>query len=248
MITVNAQDILALRAQIDREFSEENWLELGLFIDEVAYIKGHNRLLRSLSWDDPDYPKCILEFLSYLREKHPEKIHDVGKYVKEKFYSNDMIADVVANSRSKYNANVITYPDKPSDYKYISVMMPFAPQFSPVYKSIKDAAKSVPLEVIRADEVWNEHTVIQDIINIIYDSAIVICDLTGKNSNVFYEMGVSHALGRHVIPIAQNINDIPFDIQHHRFLQYLPNSEGMLEMTEKLELRIKNLCEKMEIL
>ena len=57
-------------------------------------------------------------------------------------------------------------------------------------------------------------------------SKVVVCDLTGRNANVFYETGIAHALGREVVLITQSEHDIPFDLAHHRYVKYLGNAEG----------------------
>jgi hypothetical protein len=76
--------------------------------------------------------------------------------------------------------------------------------------------------------------VIQDIFSLIFRSQIAICDFIGKNLNVFYEAGIAHTLGKHVVPITQSRDDIPFDIRHHRFLEYLNNDQGRLDMQKRL--------------
>jgi hypothetical protein len=58
-----------------------------------------------------------------------------------------------------------------------------------------------------------------------------------------YELGIAHTLGRHVIPITQNINDVPSDLVHHRALTYLNNREGLEKLTVDLERRLKHLYE-----
>ncbi|MCH7553864.1 MAG: hypothetical protein IIC82_07705, partial [Chloroflexi bacterium] len=54
---------------------------------------------------------------------------------------------------------------------------------------------------------------IKDIINDLYDCHVVIADLTDKNPNVFYELGVRHALRPRTLLIAQKKTDIPSDLQ-----------------------------------
>jgi hypothetical protein len=76
----------------------------------------------------------------------------------------------------------------------------------------------------RVDDIWEESVVIQDIFNLIFRAHVVIVDFTGKNANVMYETGIAHTLGKHVIPISQSLDDVPFDMSHHRVLKYLPNS------------------------
>lgn len=83
--------------------------------------------------------------------------------------------------------------------------------------------------------------IIQDIFSLIFRSFIVVCDFTGKNPNVFYEAGIAHTLGKHVIPITQSEQDIPFDLQHHRYIKYLNNSEGLAELQKSLSSRFSTL-------
>jgi hypothetical protein len=55
--------------------------------------------------------------------------------------------------------------------------------------------------------------VVAAIMRDLHDSYVVIADLTDRNANVFYELGVRHALGDRTILIAQKREDIPFDLQ-----------------------------------
>ncbi len=49
---------------------------------------------------------------------------------------------------------------------------------------------------------------------------VLLADLTGKNPNVFYELGLAHAKSKPVIFIASNLEDIPFDLRHLRVIIY----------------------------
>ena len=82
---------------------------------------------------------------------------------------------------------------------------------------------------------------IQDVVSLIDKSRVVICDCTGRNPNVFYEIGIAHTLGREVILITQAESDIPFDLRHLRFLKYLNNSEGRNELRRHLAERLGDL-------
>ncbi len=95
---------------------------------------------------------------------------------------------------------------------------------------------------VRARRQYLEHsTIIQDIYSLIHKSAVVVCDFSGKNPNVFYEAGIAHSLGRPVIPIVQHAADIPFDLQHHRAIIYHNNSEGLEKLKTQLAKRIETL-------
>ena len=129
------------------------------------------------------------------------------------------------------------------DPTLISAMMPFNKEFDQVYESIKDASENVGAECKRADDIWVHPTVIQDVVSLIDKSRIVVCDCTDRNPNVFYEIGIAHTLGREVILITQNKNDIPFDLQHFRYLEYLNNLEGLKLLTKNLQSRMNTILE-----
>lgn len=136
---------------------------------------------------------------------------------------------------------VFSIPNGKSNNNLVSVMMPFGQEFDHVYETIKDACHTIGLECKRADEIWMDSTIIQDVFNLIYFSAVVIVELSGRNPNVLYETGVAHTLGKSVIPISRDEGKLPFDLAHHRVLKYLPNAQGLKEMKNKLEKRLLSL-------
>ena len=118
-------------------------------------------------------------------------------------------------------------------------MMPFRAEFTPVYKAISRACKSTGLRCLRADDIWEESALIQDIFNLVFRAQVVVVDFTGKNPNVMYETGIAHTLGKHVVPISQSLDDVPFDLTHHRVLKYLANGEGLKQLETKLAARLR---------
>jgi len=123
----------------------------------------------------------------------------------------------------------------------VSVMMPFGAEFTSVYKALQKAAIDLNLQCKRADDIWVHHQVIQDIVDLIAKAKVVICDCSGRNPNVFYEIGIAHTLGKDVILIARSAEDIPFDLRHHRYLTYLPNKEGLAELAAAIRGRLTTL-------
>lgn len=120
------------------------------------------------------------------------------------------------------------------DPALVSAMMPFDSAFNDVYATLQELAKAVCLRCKRADDIWENPAVIQDVVSLIDRSRYVICDCTGRNPNVFYEIGIAHTLGRDVILIAQSQADIPFDLRHLRYVEYLNNAEGRRLLYETL--------------
>lgn len=122
-----------------------------------------------------------------------------------------------------------------------SAMMPFDAGFDDVYASIRQAADNAGLRCRRADDIWENAAIIQDVVALIDRSRVVVCDCTGRNPNVFYEAGIAHTLGREVILITQNENDIPFDLRHLRYIRYLNNGEGRTALAEALQARMQTI-------
>ncbi len=126
----------------------------------------------------------------------------------------------------------------------VSVMLPFAADFTPVFEALRQAGQRLGLRVLSANDVWEETEIIQDIFSLIYRSKVVVCDFSGRNPNVFYEAGIAHTLGRPVIPIVQQVDDIPFDLRHHRHIVYLNNAEGRQSLLQELAPRLRILSER----
>jgi hypothetical protein len=128
------------------------------------------------------------------------------------------------------------------DSTLVSAMMPFHPSFDDVYKTLQATATAAGMHCLRASDFWESPAVIQDIVCLIDKSSVVICDCTGRNPNVFYEIGIAHSLGREVILITQNEDDIPFDLRHLRFVKYLNNREGHDSLGNQLLTRLERFA------
>jgi len=120
----------------------------------------------------------------------------------------------------------------------VSVMMPFKSEFNLVYSALQAATSTLGLRCVRADEIWEHNVIVQDIVNLIAKARVVICDCTGKNPNVFYEIGIAHSLGKEVLLIAQSEDDVPFDLGHLRYVHYLPNNEGLEVLSQAVQSRL----------
>ena len=101
------------------------------------------------------------------------------------------------------------------------VMMPFGSWFDRYYHEIYvPAIKEAGLEPVRADELFSTGSVVEQIWEQITKAKVLIADLTDKNPNVFYELGLAHAAVKPVIFTAARIEDVPFDLRHLRVIVY----------------------------
>ncbi|MDX2328710.1 hypothetical protein GOL43_24110 [Sinorhizobium medicae] len=101
------------------------------------------------------------------------------------------------------------------------VLMPFAPEFDDIYKlGIQKLAEEKGVVAERVDEQIYSETMLERIYRQIDAADFIIADLTGRNPNVFYEIGFAHARQKMCTLLTQNAEDIPFDLKHHRHLVY----------------------------
>lgn len=101
------------------------------------------------------------------------------------------------------------------------VMMPFGEWFDRYYAEIYvPAIKEAGLEPIRADELFTTGSVVEQIWEQIEKAKLLLADLSGKNPNVFYELGLAHAAKKPVVFAAGQLDDVPFDLRHLRVIIY----------------------------
>ena len=120
----------------------------------------------------------------------------------------------------------------PSATRKCFVVMPFGDTtLDMVYDYIvRPIIGNCGLACERGDDVFGSNMVMDDIRASIEAAAIVVADLTGRNANVFYEIGIAHAINKPVLLMAQSIEDVPFDLRHRRVLLYRDSLRGgMLE-------------------
>jgi hypothetical protein len=115
-------------------------------------------------------------------------------------------------------------PTKPRTREFLDtcfVMMPFGQWFDRYYQEIYvPGIKDAGFEPVRADELFSTGSVMEQIWEQITKAKILLADLTGKNPNVFYELGLSHAATKPVVFAASQVEDVPFDLRHLRVIIY----------------------------
>ena len=101
------------------------------------------------------------------------------------------------------------------------VMMPFGQWNDIYYKEVYvPAIKEAGFEPIRGDEIFSSGSVVEQIWEQIDKSKVLLADVTGKNPNVFYELGLAHAARKPVVFTSGALDDVPFDLRHLRVIIY----------------------------
>jgi len=130
------------------------------------------------------------------------------------------------------------------DEKMCFVVMPFGVEsLNIVYE---DFVKPVledrcQLRAERGDDVFGSNVIMDDIAQSIRRARLIVADLTGRNANVFYEVGIAHALNKRVLLMTQSIDDVPFDLRHRRALIYEYTPRGCKKLEKDLYENLRNM-------
>lgn len=101
------------------------------------------------------------------------------------------------------------------------VMMPFGQWLDQYYREIfVPAIKDAGMEPVRGDELFSTGSVIEQIWDQVQRAKVLLADLSGKNANVFYELGLAHAACKPVVFTTSSLEDVPFDLRHLRVVTY----------------------------
>lgn len=112
-----------------------------------------------------------------------------------------------------------------NEKRQVFVLTPFNEIFDETYNNIKDIVMSMGIRCTRGDEELKTGSVLSHIVQLMLESKIIIANIDGRNSNVYYELGIAHALGKKTILLSTDVDNIPFDLKTQRILFYSTKSE-----------------------
>ncbi len=116
------------------------------------------------------------------------------------------------------------------------LVMPFSSEWSDnVHTALSSACKALAVQPLRGDDLFTPTDILVDIWHSLNSSDFVIADITGRNPNVLYELGIAHTLAKPVLIISRNAADIPIDLSTRRVILY-GQSGG--DWREDLEIKV----------
>jgi len=121
------------------------------------------------------------------------------------------------------------------------VVMPFEPQLHYTYLYLKRHIEEKFPGVVcqRGDDEVFTRPLLETLAEYIRQADVVIADCTGRNPNVFYELGMAHALDKPVILLsADDVAQAPADIRAFVFLRF---AEGPQLFLEKLDRALRRV-------
>lgn len=102
------------------------------------------------------------------------------------------------------------------------VMQPFAVPLGDYYEKVyKPAIEKAGLKPVRADaDIFGTGKIMDQVWEGINTAKVLVAELTSRNPNVFYELGLAHALRKPVVLVSSREEDVPFDLHHIRVIYY----------------------------
>ncbi len=120
----------------------------------------------------------------------------------------------------------------PAKKNHCFILMPFSREFDEIYAEVKSALSEIGFGCNRSDDLYHNSPIMTTIVSEIISSHFIIADLTGKNPNVFYEVGIAHCFRDvpSVILISQDMASVPFDLRHLPVIVYSSENLKMLRV------------------
>ncbi len=110
------------------------------------------------------------------------------------------------------------------------IVMPFSQEWSgDVHRVIAKTCAAAGVRAVRGDDLFTPTDILDDIWNAIHAADFIAADITGRNPNVLYELGIAHTLAKPVLILSRNAADIPIDLATRRVIIYGQSAEDWRE-------------------
>lgn len=122
-------------------------------------------------------------------------------------------------------------------------LTPFNLAGSKLYKLCQEILSNAGIFLQKSDNYVDKDDILMNIVSLIVQSELVIANIDGRNPNVYYELGIAHALGKPTILLSErknNLDDIGFDIQQKYVILY----KGYSDLKEQLLIKISQIRRK----
>lgn len=115
------------------------------------------------------------------------------------------------------------------DKNMVFVLTPSNSDFLEDYLTVREVCRECNLRALRGDEKdlhYGGNNILTYILQHILKSQIIIANISNRNPNVFYELGIAHMAGKPTILICRDGSDIPFDLQQ-KFVLFYSSTEDL---------------------
>ncbi len=161
-----------------------------------------------------------------------------GHWVGQSFPRASMVRNTSTGTHKIFRCSSDRIPENP---RSAFVAMPLKEPFSSRLENvIRPTLETLDFDCTVATDMHKVGIVMEDVWVSINQSALVLAEITEPNPNVWYEVGIAHALNKDVIFLKDSStdSDIPFDVQNQRILLY---DSQKADLRPTLERWLKNV-------
>lgn len=111
-------------------------------------------------------------------------------------------------------------------------------------RNVRDAAiwsalSSCGFRRLKGPAAFDSASWLADVVRWLEGAQIIVADLTGRNPDILYAVGLAHGLGRCPLLIAQDPDELPFQLQQLRCIRYRDNVDGWWDLREELSRAVR---------
>ena len=128
----------------------------------------------------------------------------------------------------------LTESDLRIDPKLVFVLTPFHHDHDATFEAIAEVVRQAGLRCLRGDEELVPGDLLTHILRLLGSARLVIANIEGRNPNVFYELGLAHALDKTTIIVSRTAKDLPFDVRTRKLILYKDVSELQVYLQREL--------------
>ena len=124
-------------------------------------------------------------------------------------------------------------------------LTPFTEEGEHLFRDCQKILSNVDIFLQRTDNYVEKEDIMMNIVSLIVQSEIVIVNINGRNPNVYYELGIAHAIGKPTILLSETkfeSDDIAFDLRQKRIIMY----SSMQDLEQQLLYQISRLKNKVD--
>ena len=116
----------------------------------------------------------------------------------------------------------------------VFVLTPFHPKYQDTFNTISEVCREVGLRCYRGDEDYIAGDLLPHTLKQLCKARLVIANIDGRNPNVFYELGIAHAIDKGTILVSQSLDEVPVDLKSNRLLLFKTQKEFRNELKTAL--------------
>ena len=204
-------------------------------IDEAKSVILSNAIFAEIIFEDEEGKKTLNLEVTHIQQNNEDSVIETpGDVFPEKETVKLTLTDIKTESDSCFYISPIGEDD--SEFRKHSDML--------LKHLIEPVAKDFGMNVIRADKIEKTGLITQQILEYLVKTKLCIADLSFKNPNVFYELGVRHTCKLPTIQVIRKQDKIPFDVSQGRTITI--DTSDVYTLIDRIESAKRELHEYIE--